>query len=304
MKTLYGFDITNTSNIPFVFNDCAEIGLPKLKINICDNISFVPTDYYKCCKVGEGLSYYSEKFVFLESMSYEKMLVTSDEINLVTKNDNIGALIVSSISMGMLFASRLHSRAVQHGGAFVHDSKAYLVIAQSGVGKSTFCSSMRIFQNTPIISDDILSISSCGRYTYNGLHMLKLVPDDLRKIYNETHLMDEQVEMLEIHPNQLKWLCHWNDNTCLPMYPIGGIIFLMPHEGSELISINELNSIQSFQMLTQNIKMRATLSPAMLINELDILKELSAVCPAYQISIKRDYGLLPQITENIMRIIS
>lgn len=271
--------------------------LPKISIITGEKIDFQPGMHSQTANLNGVRQFVSDDYLYFES-SNDQFLITPTKIALTSNCGAPGEFVVRCLSMGTVFASRFHKRAILHGGAFLHEAKAYLVIATSGVGKSTLCAAMRMYQKCEIISDDALLIQEEGTKLFDGLHMVKLVPTDMKHMVRPC---DEFMHSLEVHPEQSKYLFLWDSTDRRNwIYPIGGILFLDSNKSTDTCVVKTISSLENMILLSKNIKGRRFIFPIFYQQELEILHRLSLNVPAYRVSIEKGFEKLPKITEKIL----
>lgn len=295
-----GFNIDTTYRFT-IFSESKKgvDAYPKIQLTINKPFEFAPQNYYMKDETNNIKSFYADEYYYSYRTPKQKILITPTDINLICDDESEGYVLVNAFSIGTVFASRLHHRAIQHGSAFLYKNKAYLIIADSGFGKSTLCAGMWLYQNTPIISDDVLCLSSDGNFVYNSVSAVKLTKAD-----TENFQVKNRFNTVKIHQNQPKQVCVCDvDMTKQDEYKIGGLFFLRKHISLDKLYYKRLNSFESFCELTKNIKLRHTLSDSMLKNELKILNHIASNTPAFEISLLHNHSILPEITSQIIKII-
>ena len=200
----------------------------------------------------------------------------------------------------IVILARYHKRAVLHGSAFMYRGKAYLICAPSGAGKSTLASAL-VYNHNDIsfLADDILCISEDGCALYKGLPSVSLMNDSLSGVFQPPSIKHPPL-LDECQCKATLWLSNiYNNAQEDQLVEIGGVFFLQEPTQNENLQITKLDELGSFYEAIKNIKHKSAMISQFLKQELGIINKMTNNVFAVTLRIKRDFSLLPEITNAI-----
>ncbi len=121
------------------------------------------------------------------------------------------AVVHPLLGLPAAIASRWLGRFSLHGGAFVHEGKAWALLGGRGAGKSSTLGYL-LSQGHPVVSDDILTVT--GSTMFSGPRSVDLRAD-AAKLGGEP---------LGVVGRRQRWRLH--PPACPPALPLGGIVQL------------------------------------------------------------------------------
>ncbi len=303
--SVFGFNINTNMDIKFTPSVLSHPELPLISIevveNLCipDNITLFESNSMVSC-------YFGENIYVLNASNNELIVVTPSRVLVRPGTEYYVDLseFNACFGPGLLLLSRLHKRAIVHGSAFLYNNKAYLVIAPSGIGKSTFCAAMSVYHNTPCIADDILVISTDGKYVYTGIPVINLNQDVLLSMgrTDKQYFTDHPEPGVKYRYEQ----CDVKLTESLHKYEIGGLVFLdTPLESeNDILAISPVDSTTQFLKLFRNVKLKKSLNKQALVNEIAVLQSINNTQLSINVRLKRSLPLLDEQMKQILLMIN
>jgi hypothetical protein len=296
---LYGFNIV-TSEIPLLrdyHSICESSDLPTVSVKTASRIKLPASCQHLVQQQDTRFMFVSDDECYIDSKDNHRLVVNKGGILVQNREGNNSILFEEIMGPDLILLSRIYGRAILHGSAFLYNDRAFLVIAPSGVGKSTLTSAIVNHQLAHFITDDIISVD-IENNIFNGLHIVSLNMDSANRIdfhRNKTCAfsslrMDEKIGF------QMKPVV--SSKT-----PIGGVFFLQPHNSTELIAYEKINPFSAFQQLIKNTKMQNTLTSSLFKQELHVLEHLAFSVPAYTLSVIHDYTQLQSVTQEVIQLL-
>lgn len=176
-----------------------------------------------------------------------------------------------------MFAARNNNKIILHGASVVIGGKAYLFMGDSGVGKSTFVTTVLSLEEKAIlISDDVLCVDEDGRYIYAGYDEIALNKDSFDRMANIVGKVNE------VGKYQFKA----RNNNVLRKIPIGGYYFL---EKSNCFKQEKIDNVNFATSLLSNLKLQCLMNRTMMIRELSKINKVIDNMDGYRLQISHDY---------------
>lgn len=187
------------------------------------------------------------------------------------------------IKSGLGILSYFYDRVVLHGNLISIDEKAYIIVAPSGVGKSTMTAALIRYHNAQLVSEDSVYLESDGKTVYAGSRELYLFRD------SAMHVIGEVGSSQNSEKHSYSFYDHY---CCRTVYPVEGVIELTVDELSEDIICYRMKKNQALLSLMQNIKYKAVLNEKQIFNSVGVICRMLSCIPVYRVSLKRGYQYL------------
>lgn len=180
------------------------------------------------------------------------------------------AAFMLGYGMGIAMLLRLNQYSVIHANALLISDKVVLIMGDSGMGKSTFCSYLIEKCGAKLIADDMACIRN-GKL-YSGMNMIKLWPETIHNImktdkekYQRVGVSDKRyVSVPQIEGEK---------------YAITDLVFLQKNEENKEVMVRDLGSGEACGWLLKNIYNKFSLDGKLFLQEIKILTEMMNQLP-------------------------
>lgn len=155
------------------------------KIDVVIKYSDMPNDIMENIKDNKKSFFSKEESWFYIEDAATYRIINGKEIH-VQPNENVSFNRVKTFLLGTAFGLLLIQRNIVaiHGGAIVHNNKAFIITGDSGAGKSTLVSAFR-YKNYNFLSDDVCATTVEGKEIYvNSAYPQQKLCEDAVKNFN------------------------------------------------------------------------------------------------------------------------
>jgi hypothetical protein len=207
---------------------------------------------------------------------------------------------IRSILLGSAFGSIMYQRDIIaiHGAAVVWKDKAIIVSGNSGTGKSTISTALRI-KGSLFLADDTVAIKSTDGAVYANpsFPQQKLCTDtalDFGYDLSKLTLLDE---------NKEKYAVNLLDSFCSESKEVKALVCLEIHEGRQVM-ISEITGNAKLQYILKYLySYRDYISASMNTEVFRRCLEVARQIPVFQVKRPVDRNLVGEIADQIMALI-
>lgn len=197
-----------------------------------------------------------------------KYVCDSKELPLVGSGRNTAFML--GYGMGIAMLLRLNQYSVIHANALLVRNKVVLLMGDSGVGKSTFCSYLIKKCGAKLIADDMACIRN-GKL-YSGINMIKLWPETINNV-----METEKEKYPRVGGSDKRYVSVPQSEE--EEYIITDLIFLQKNEENKEVIIRNLGSGEACGWLVKNIYNKFSLTDKLFLKEIEILTDMMNQLP-------------------------
>lgn len=187
--TLYGFNIKSNISLPIEISCEEPCKNGDYKTILYENENPILENYSKYSQNSRNyITYkYNDKLnsYLIETERMGNAIINEHSIKYFDKSINMKNAFLLSYGMGLGMLLRLNGCIILHASTIRINGKTILIMGQSGVGKSTFCSNLIQNHNAKLISDDMTCINASTLCMFPGLPVMRLWPTTVKRIFNQ-----------------------------------------------------------------------------------------------------------------------